>query len=416
MGICYDHCVANKDINGSQCTIVWHVDDLKISHVDPNVVTDILDKLSEEFGKEAPLTITRGKKHDYLGMVLDYSVPGKVKIIMSDYIKGILDEVPSDMNGEAPTPAANHLFDVNNENPALLDREKAELFHHIVAQLLFLCKRSRPDIQTAVSFLCTRVKCPDLDDYKKLARVIKYLRKTIDIPLTLEANDTEIIKWWVDASYAVHSDMQSHTGGVLSIGKGASYATSTRQKLNTKSSTEAELVGVSDVMSQVMWTRYFLEEQGYVANEVIVYQDNKSAILLEKNGRTSSSKRTRHINIRYFFVTDKIQRGEIAVEYCPTQEMIADYFTKPLQGAQFLKLRNFIMNVDSSVDYSANHRSVLGINLEDDITDDITKGNVAEDWKHVTSKRQRKQHRIANVKCKGLVSEIKNAEVSSFYQ
>jgi hypothetical protein len=354
----YDHCVANKDIEGAQCTIIWHVDDLKISHVKTSVVDAIISMLSKEFGNEAPLTINRGKIHDYLGMTLDYSNEGKVNIIMSDYIKNVLDGLPEDMDGVSPTPAANHLFEVNKD-PVPLDKELAEFFHHVVAQLLFLCKRARPDIQTAISFLCTRVKQPDADDYKKLSRVIRYLRGTLNLNLTLEANDAKIMKWWVDASYGVHHDMKSHTGGIMSLGKGATYATSTRQKLNTKSSTEAELVGVSDVMTQILWTRYFLDAQGYGAKELIVYQDNKSAILLENNGRTSSSKRTRHINIRYYFVTDRIAQGEVSIEYCPTKEMVADFFTKPLQGAAFIAFRDYILNVDPGQYITQDHRSVL---------------------------------------------------------
>jgi hypothetical protein len=97
----------------------------------------------------------------------------------------------------------------------------------MTAQLLFLSKRARPDIQTAVAFLCTRVKSPDEDDWKKLARVIKYLRGTASMPLTLEACNLQVIKWWVDASYAVHDDMKSHTGGIMTMGKGVVYATST---------------------------------------------------------------------------------------------------------------------------------------------------------------------------------------------
>jgi hypothetical protein len=136
------------------------------------------------------------------------------------------------------------------------------------------------------------VTCADTDDYKKLAKVMKYLRSTPDLPLTLEANDVQIVKWWVDASYGVHPDMCSHTGSTMSLGKGSTFSTSTRQKLNTKSSTEAKLVGVSDVLSQVLWTGYFLEAQGFGVKDNIVYQDNMSAILLEKNGKMSSSKRT----------------------------------------------------------------------------------------------------------------------------
>ena len=355
----YDLCVANKDINGKQCTIVWHVDDLKILHVDPAVVTDVIKLIESEFGKEAPLTTTRGKVHDYLGMKINFEIPGKVQFIMEDYVKTVLEESPADMSGEAATPAANHLFETNSNSPTLLDKDKSELFHHITAKLLVLCKRARLDIQTAVAFLCTRVKTPDVDDYKKLACVIKYLCGTVNMPLTLEAENLQLVKWWVDASFAVHEDMKSHTGGAMSLGRGVIYGTSTRQKINTKSSTEAELVGVNEVLPQVLWTRYFLEEQGYGVIESIVYQDNQSAILLEKNGRASSSKRTRHINIRYFFVTDRINAGELEIQYCPTGYMIADFFTKALQGTAFKSFRNIIMNTDHVSDRFHDHRSVL---------------------------------------------------------
>jgi hypothetical protein len=269
----YDNCVANKMIEGTQCTIVWHVDDLKLSHLKQEVLEDLINTLNERYGKITPLTVTRGDIHDYLGMTLDYSVPGTVTIRMDDYVKDLLDEAPGDMAGTAAMPAADHLFTVSEE-PEYLDDTTSELFHHLTAKLLFLAKRARPDIQTAVAFLTTRVKRPDKDDYKKLARVIKYLRGSPDLALTLEGDDAHVIKWWVDASFAVHTDMKSHTGGTMSLGKGSVYSASTHQKINTKSSTEAELVGVDDVMPLVLWTRYFLCAQGYDVKENKVFQDN----------------------------------------------------------------------------------------------------------------------------------------------
>ena len=105
---------------------------------------------------------------------------------------------------------------------------------------------------------------------------------------------------------------------------------------NTKCSTEAELVGVRDILPQVLWTRYFLEAQGYVITENIVYQDNASAIKLENHGCWSSGKRTRHINVRYFFIADRIKNKEISVAYCPTSDMVAD-FLPSLDRARFFK-------------------------------------------------------------------------------
>jgi hypothetical protein len=133
----YDWCVANKMVNGKQCTILWHVNDLKISHVDPEVVEEILKLLNERYGKETPLVVTRGKLHDYLGMVIDFSKDGKVQIKMVDYIT----DIPDGMTGEAATPVANHLFMINEE-PVLLNEENSEIFHHHTAKLLFLSKRA----------------------------------------------------------------------------------------------------------------------------------------------------------------------------------------------------------------------------------------------------------------------------------
>ena len=98
------------------------------------------------------------------------------------------------------------------------------------------------------------------------------------------------------------------------------------------------------MMPQVLWTNNFIGEQGYSIQDTAIYQDNKSAILLEKNGRLSSGKRTKHIEARYFFIKDYQERGYVNVKYCPTDDMVADFFLKPLQGSKFHKLRDLIMN------------------------------------------------------------------------
>ena len=331
----HDSCVMNKMVNGKQLTVAWHVDDLKISHVDALAVDHFIDQMEEEFGKEAPLSKSRGKVHDYLGMVLDYSKPGKLVLNMIDYIKTVLAEVPMEMRGRARTPAANHLFTVNNGDPVPLDDERAKTFYRIVMQLQYLSQRARPDLRTAISFLCKRVTKSDEDDWKKLIRVVKYLDCTKSLMLTLEAGVDGVLHWFVDASFGVHHDMKGHTGALLTMGKGTLYSTSSAHKLVARSSTEAELIGVHDVLPQMLWTLRFLEAQGFKVNGTILHQDNKSAMLLEKNGRGSSSRRTRHIELRYYFVKEHVDAGTIKIVHCPTKEMWADYFTKPVQGGLF---------------------------------------------------------------------------------
>ena len=115
--------------------------------------------------------------------------------------------------------------------------------------------------------------------------------------------------------------------------------------MNTRSSTEAELVGADETVGPMMWTLLFLKEQGYELEQNILCQDNKSTILLEKNGRSSAGKRSRHLNIRLFFITDQIKKGHVNVEYCLTEEIMADYLSKPTMGHKFEKFRQTIMNL-----------------------------------------------------------------------
>jgi hypothetical protein len=144
------------------------------------------------------------------------------------------------------------------------------------------------------------------------------------MPLILSANGSGILKWWVDASFALHPNMCGHLGGGLSLGLGFPIVSSTKQKLNTRSSTETEIMGADDVMPAICWNRYFMKTQGYGVKDNILFQDDKSSILLEKNGKASIIKRTKHINIRYFFITDRVSKEEVSVVWCPTGDMIGD--------------------------------------------------------------------------------------------
>ena len=107
------------------------------------------------------------------------------------------------------------------------------------------------------------------------------------------------------------------------------------------------------------WARYYGQAQGHFVPTTTIYQDNKSTILLAENGKSSSSKRTRHINVQYFFITDKIKKGEVKVAFCPTMNMLADFFTKPLQGSAFKKMRSIILNMPDTDKSSIEHRSML---------------------------------------------------------
>lgn len=335
----YDPCVMNKMIQGSQCTIIWHVDDLKISHKQQVVVEEVIRHLETKYGALKP---DIGPDQAYVGMNIHYPGDKTVRISMKSYIQSAIKDFPDTLGKTVTSPCSEHLFEVNPKAEQLPE-ERRIIFHTIVARLLFISTRARPDIYPTIAFLTSRCSCADVDDWKKLKRLLIYLRDTEDMELILKATSMNIIKWWVDAAYGVRHDYRSQTGACMSLGGGIFQVKSVKQNLNTKSSTEDEVVAASDMTPYLLWTKYFLEAQGIELNKCILYQDNESAILLEPNGRLSSGKRTKHINIRYFWLKDRIASGDMEVQHCGTDKMVADFFTKPLQGQKFIMFRNQIM-------------------------------------------------------------------------
>jgi hypothetical protein len=184
-----------------------------------------------------------------------------------------------------------------NKDAEKLSKESSIAFHHLVAKTLFVIKHARLDVSTAIAFPNTRVRAPNINDWRKLSYLMEYLRLDRLRPLILSADGSGVLMQYVDASFAVHSNMRSHTGGGLTMGKVFPIVSSTKQKLNTQSSTESELVGVDNMMPISVWNWYLLMAQGYGVTQNLLLQDNRSSMLLVRNGKASSSKRTWHINI-----------------------------------------------------------------------------------------------------------------------
>jgi hypothetical protein len=175
------------------------------------------------------------------------------------------------------------LFDVN-VTLQKIEKNRSEAFHSVVAKLLFVATRARIDILLVVSVLCSRVSLSTVDDKLKLRRLLEYLKGTMNLEYVLAAEFLTHVQSWVDASYAVHPDMKSHTGGVSSFGVGGLLANST----NTKNPTEAGLVGACDYLPHTVWIKLFMEAQGHKISQCTLEQDNESAIRLEQNGRSSA--------------------------------------------------------------------------------------------------------------------------------
>jgi hypothetical protein len=200
----YDPCVANKTtVGGKQLTVVWHVDDLMASCEDDFELTKFSCYLAKIYGPK--LSMHTGKKHNYLGVDMEFNEDGTLDVSMINYLKNVINEFPETITGRAATPAHDKLFVIRDKEEARpLEEDQALAFHHTVAQLLFMATRARQDIQTAVAFLTTRVKSPDEDEWGKLKRVLKYLNGTKYLKLKLSVDNLGMLKWYVDGSHNVH--------------------------------------------------------------------------------------------------------------------------------------------------------------------------------------------------------------------
>ena len=179
-------------------------------------------------------------------------------------------------------PTAEHLFQVK-DSANKPSNDESMTFHNATAKALYLYKRSCLDLQTAVSFLTTQVKESNDNDWKKLFRLMRNFKAIAELGLTLrnkgEGYKLQMVDWCCLCSPSQH--VWSYSSNI-EHGKGSVFSKSTKQKINTTSSIEAELVGTYEVMLKIVWNNYVLEEQGYHGPWPIIYQDNLSAILLEE--------------------------------------------------------------------------------------------------------------------------------------
>ena len=206
--------MANKQINGKQCSIGCYVDDNIGTHVDENVLRKMADAVEEKVGK---ITRQIGNRHKFLGMDITFNKNGTVSIDMKDYVEEVLQAFPDRLKRNVTSPARPDLHHIDHTSPPLpIDR--AELFHSLVMKLMWVSQICRLDISTTISFLCTRVTKPTEQDWRKLKRCLEFLNGTINDVLTLGAESLEELLNFVDVSIAVHPDMRSHTGGGASLG------------------------------------------------------------------------------------------------------------------------------------------------------------------------------------------------------
>ena len=330
----YDQCVFKKD----ETIITLYVDDILVFALKQYQLDNLFTKLKEWF-----INVTINSNMNaipYLGMIFSFHEKSVI-IDMPKYIDTILE----DYDGDAYVSPATDKILHNDKNGVTDNIEQSQqvIFHSTVARLLYLGKRTRPDILFAVSLLSSRVNNPSVQDMNSLNRLLGYLKLTSNLNLVLKATLPITINWYADASFGIHKDGKSHSGNNLSLGIGSVSSKSNKQRIVTKSSTEAEIVAVSDGLSDALWLLYFILDLN-ITNiiKIRLHQDNTSAIKLENNG-TAIHHRCKHLNIRHLSIIDYINNGDISIQHVDTSKMIADILTKPLNGSGFIRLRDLLL-------------------------------------------------------------------------
>jgi hypothetical protein len=333
-----DPCIFNRiESDGTQTTVALHVDDLLVTAATLRALQAFTSEMQQQYGD---VTVHSGPIVSYLGLTMNWSQSGKVFITQEGFITDLLSECG--VEGTAVTPSTDQLFNVRENMPKSTQAE-AVWFRSYVARCLYLGKRTKPEILPVVSFL---VQACDIDDLSKLRRLLMYIRHTATRGLCLEPGHMGLrVRQLIDVAYGVHIDGRSHTGSATILGNSALIdAVSSKQHIVTKSSTESELVGTSDKAGDGLHVRKFLIGQGYKETPALeLLQDNMGSMALIKKGRPASQ-RTRHMDIRFFWIKERVDNGEINVKHLPTGDMFANVLTKPLQGKQFVRERMLLTN------------------------------------------------------------------------
>jgi hypothetical protein len=324
-----DECVLVKTMeDGNYIIVLLYVDDIMVMGKEQKDRYWVREMLEKQYGK---VTSSEGSRLPYLGMTIVKTQVG-YEICMKSYVEDVLNLYGREVKS-CVTPAKANLFSVSKGQEPV----DAVVFHSIVAKLLYLGKRGRPDI--LLPFLCTRVKSPTVEDGRKLERVLGYLKLTKNWTRVFDESPIGQVMSFIDASFAGHEDGKGQSGCMVFLGNTLVHEACRKQKLITKSSTEAELAALSDYIDEGLLIEEFLADIGlHLGNiltslPVITLQDNQPT--MDLIGKGAGKPRTKYMKVRMEYVRERVDSGETQLRYLHTTKMIADLLTKPLQGETF---------------------------------------------------------------------------------
>jgi ribonuclease HI len=333
-----DPCCYNIMVDGTQATLCMHVDDMLITHVSDRGCKAVENMIRQEWKN---IRVKSGNDFVFLGMEISRLKDASVQVCASAYEDKIIEgwSVCSgwkDMDKSCPTPATADLFDEEDEkDDSFLNDHDKDNYHSYTAKALYLGKRTRCDILTVISVLAGRVREPRLSDLKRLDRVYRYLNGNRNLCIVFKGNMKLCVEVYADVAFMARpGDRMSRTGCIVLVNGGVCATMSCWQKLITKSSTEAELIALTEAVAYALYFIEWLKFQRKDIPEVKIYQDNQSVLALLNSNHTGI-KSTKHLQVRYFFIRQHIKSGEVVMIWCKSSDMIADILTKAVTGQLF---------------------------------------------------------------------------------
>jgi hypothetical protein len=334
----HDRCVLYKHDSSSISILCIHVDDILQVTSSPALKEELQVCLRRQY---SDTSTESGDLQFYLGMQITRDrVSRSITLTNPKFVTDILAAHPPPRIFHTP---ASH--DILSPSPSSPPADKSSFASQLM-KLMYLATRSRPDLLLACSLLATKLQSPSTNDFTLLARVYGYVKHTQLLGLRLQPTSLHL-HLWADASYGTHIDLKSHGGHCLGFPGAMFLFKSGKQRITVDNTCYAELVQANEAIKDATPCLGLLLQLFPTSCKFItLYQDNQSSIILATRG-SGFSGRSRHVNIRYFMITEAISDGRIKVSYLPTDQMIADIFTKPLTGTSFFHLRALLLNSSS---------------------------------------------------------------------
>ena len=332
-----DPCVYVMYKNGGKVYALIHVDDIGLIGTTVDLLTDVKKGLSSTY------TLKETDMSNYLGMHIIRDRPNRtITLLQTGYIDSLLVKYDCEMN-EFPSVPSTPMLTVTGSalSPSiLLGKKYITEYQGMVGSLMYLASQTRPDILYAVCAHARFSKSPTEANREGVIRILHYVKHTRTLGLRLYSGEGIRLYATVDASYACHTDLKSHTGCTLHLGRksGSVFSLSKKQTVTADSSTVAELIAAHLAAHEITWARNFLLELGYPQTDpTTLFEDNLSTISLIVN--KGNGQRSKHIDLRYNFVREQVVEKVLAMIHLPGVDMTSDILTKPLGPTAFVHLR-----------------------------------------------------------------------------